>query len=238
MKKLESTFLNMVLSLVLIAVVAAAGLAGIYSLTKDKIEDQQKQKRQTAIREVVLPNAEEGVAIQIVSSDTIIVEDENKSKKQWVIHNIHQDGQFIGAAVETSGTGFGGEQKLMVGFNPEGEIINYTVLEHQETPGLGDKISNWFKTEKGNQDIRGRKGSELLVKQDGGDVDAITAATISSRAFLKAIREAYSAFKEDEVQAVTGASQLKNQPAEPAVETVTEATTGATQINETEVSHE
>ena len=221
MKKLESTFLNMVLSLVLIAVVAAAGLAGIYSLTKDKIEDQQTQKRQTAIREVVLPNAEEGVAIQIVSSDTIIVEDENKSKKQWVIHNIHQDGQFIGAAVETSGTGFGGEQKLMVGFNPEGEIIN-----------------NWFKTEKGNQDIRGRKGGELLVKQDGGDVDAITAATISSRAFLKAIREAYSAFKEDEVQAVTGASQLKNQPAEPAVETVTEATTGAAQINETEVNHE
>ena len=108
----------------------------------------------------------------------------------------------------------------MVGFNPEGEIINYTVLEHQETPGLGDKISNWFKTEKGNQDIRGRKGGELLVKQDGGDVDAITAAT------------------EDEVQAVTGASQLKNQPAEPAVEAVTEATTGATQINETEVSHE
>lgn len=234
MKKLESTFLNMVLSLVLIAVVAAAGLAGIYSLTKEKIDDQQNQKRQAAIREVVLPNAEATVEIQI-TSDTIR---EEENGKQWVIHNIHQDGQFIGAAVETSGTGFGGEQKLMVGFNPEGEIINYTVLEHQETPGLGDKISNWFKTEKGNQDIRGRKGGELLVKQDGGDVDAITAATISSRAFLKAIREAYSAFKEDEVQAVTGASQLKNQPAEPAVETVTEATTGATQINETEVSHE
>lgn len=235
MKKLESTFLNMVLSLVLIAVVAAAGLAGIYSLTKDKIEDQQNQKRQAAIREVVLPNAEATVEIQI-TSDTILAEEGND--KKWVIHNIHQDGQFIGAAVETSGTGFGGEQKLMVGFNPEGEIINYTVLEHQETPGLGDKISNWFKTEKGNQDIRGRKGGELLVKQDGGDVDAITAATISSRAFLKAIREAYSAFKEDEVQAVTGASQLKNQPAEPAVEAVTEATTGATQINETEVNHE
>ena len=211
MKKLESTFLNMVLSLVLIAVVAAAGLAGIYSLTKEKIDDQQNQKRQAAIREVVLPNAEATVEIQI-TSDTILAEEGND--KKWVIHNIHQDGQFIGAAVETSGTGFGGEQ------------------------GLGDKISNWFKTEKGNQDIRGRKGGELLVKQDGGDVDAITAATISSRAFLKAIREAYFAFKEDEVQAVTGASQLKNQPAEPAVDATTEATTGATQINETEVSHE
>lgn len=234
MKKLESTFLNMVLSLVLIALVAAAGLAGIYSLTNEKIDDQQNQKRQAAIREVVLPNAEATVEIQI-TSDTIR---EEENGKQWVIHNIHQDGQFIGAAVETSGTGFGGEQKLMIGFNPEGEIINYTVLEHQETPGLGDKISNWFKTEKGNQDIRGRKGGELLVKQDGGDVDAITAATISSRAFLKAIREAYSAFKEDEVQEVTGASQLKNQPAEPAAEATTETTTGATQINETEVSHE
>ena len=113
MKKLESTFLNMVLSLVLIAVVAAAGLAGIYSLTKDKIEDQQNQKRQAAIREVVLPNAEATVEIQI-TSDTILAEEGND--KKWVIHNIHQDGQFIGAAVETSGTGFGGEQKLMVGF--------------------------------------------------------------------------------------------------------------------------
>ena len=70
MKKLESTFLNMVLSLVLIAVVAAAGLAGIYSLTKEKIDDQQNQKRQAAIREVVLPNAEATVEIQI-TSDTI-----------------------------------------------------------------------------------------------------------------------------------------------------------------------
>ena len=65
MKKLESTFLNMVLSLVLIAVVAAAGLAGIYSLTKEKIDDQQNQKRQAAIREVVLPNVEATVEIQI-----------------------------------------------------------------------------------------------------------------------------------------------------------------------------
>ena len=84
----------------------------------------------------------------------------------------------------------------------------------------------------------GNREDKLKVKQDGGDVDAITAATISSRAFLKAIREAYSAFKEDEVQDATGASQLKNQPAEPAAEATTETTTGATQINETEVSHE
>ena len=88
MKKLESTFLNMVLSLVLIAVVAAAGLAGIYSLTKEKIDDQQNQKRQAAIREVVLPNAEATVEIQI-TSDTIR---EEENGKQWVIHNIHQDG--------------------------------------------------------------------------------------------------------------------------------------------------
>ena len=243
MKKLESTFTNMVLSLVLIAVVAAAALAGVFTLTNDKIEDQKNQKRQSAIREVVLPDAAENVEILIASSDTITSEDGNQA---WVIHNIHVNGEFIGAAVETSGTGFGGEQKLMVGFNPTGEIINYTVLEHQETPGLGDKITAWFKTEKGNQDIRGRKGGELLVKQDGGDVDAITAATISSRAFLKAIREAYVAFMQDEAEAITGASQLNHQEPEPEpepeaepeqVDATTEATTGATQL-EKEASHE
>ena len=209
MKKLESSFTNMVLSLVLIAVVAAAALAGVYILTNDKIETQKDTKRADAIREVVLTKANANAKIQIASSDTITSEDGTKT---WVIHNIHLNNEFIGAAVETSGTGFGGEQKIMVGFNPAGEIINYTVLEHQETPGLGDKIDLWFKTEKGNQDIRGRKGGELLVKQDGGDVDAITAATISSRAFLKAIREAYAAFMEDEAEAITGASQLNQQP--------------------------
>ena len=103
----------------------------------------------------------------------------------------------------------------MVGFDNEGKIINYEILEHQETPGLGDKIDQWFKNaDKPSQNIIGRQATGMfVVSKDGGDVDAITAATISSRAFLKAINNAYAAFKGGEVEAHTGASQL--QPAEP-----------------------
>ena len=112
-----------------------------------------------------------------------------------VIYRATKDGKEIGAAVEVSEMGFGGAQKLMVGFDAEGKIVDYAVLEHQETPGLGDKIVFWFKNaEKPGQNILGREAKNLTVSKDGGEVDAITAATISSRAFLRAINKAYAAY--------------------------------------------
>lgn len=203
MKKLESTFMNMVLSLVLIAAVAAAALAGVFLLTKENIENKKIEKRQNAIKEVVLPGAGPEAVITILSSDTV---------DNCVVHVISHDHHFIGAAIETEAIGFGGKQKIMVGLNPEGEVINYKVLEHQETPGLGDKIKDWFKTDANNQNIIGRKAGTLFVNKEGGNVDAITAATISSKAFLKAIRLAYVAFMDDEeVEAVAMASRLQHE---------------------------
>jgi len=70
------------------------------------------------------------------------------------------------------------------------------VLEQKETPGLGTKMVDWFKTDKGNQNVRGKNPvtNKLTVNKDGGEVDAITAATISSRAFLDAVHNAYNAY--------------------------------------------
>lgn len=103
----------------------------------------------------------------------------------------------MGAAVESySKKGFSGEIKVIVGFDTEGTLCNYSVLQHSETPGLGAKMQDWFRTDKNKQSVIGRKldGSGLKVTKDGGDVDAITAATISSRAFLDAVNRAYSAY--------------------------------------------
>ena len=99
----------------------------------------------------------------------------------------------------------------MVGFDPEGHILGYEVLEQTETPGLGTHIVEWFKNaDKPGQNIIGREATgQFTVSKDGGEVDAITAATISSRAFLKAINNAYVEFKAqqgEEVEAVAGAS--------------------------------
>jgi electron transport complex protein RnfG len=91
-----------------------------------------------------------------------------------------------GVAIEAQADGFGGVIRLMVGFDPEGHILGYEVLEQQETPGLGTHIVEWFKNpNKPAQNIIGRVANgQFQVSKDGGDVDAITAATISSRAFL------------------------------------------------------
>lgn len=183
MAKLESTFKNMVLSLVSISVVAAVALAGVFLLTSANIENQKAQKQQKAIMDV-LPQKGEGAQIA-----------EPEQVGDVVIYRATKDGEEIGAAVQVSEMGFGGAQKLMVGFDAEGKIVDYAVLEHQETPGLGDKIVFWFKNaEKPGQNILGREAKNLSVSKDGGEVDAITAATISSRAFLRAINKAYAAY--------------------------------------------
>ncbi|MBO7458193.1 MAG: RnfABCDGE type electron transport complex subunit G [Paludibacteraceae bacterium] len=201
MEKLQSSFKNMVLSLVIIAVVAAGALAGVYLLTLETINNQKAAKQQAAILAVLPEGVEIGEAEEV---------------NGLTVYKAYMDGEFAGAAVETQADGFGGPQKIMVGFDAEGKIINYEVLEHQETPGLGDHIVEWFKNaDKPGQNIIGRQADGAFsVSKDGGDVDAITAATISSRAFLNAINKAFVAFKNGEVEAATGASQLHHQEAE------------------------
>lgn len=194
MEKLQSTFKNMVLSLVIICMVAASALAGVYILTLENIEAQKLQKQQAAIL-AVLP---EGSTIS----------DAEQVGEMTVYKGYDANGQWVGTAVETVENGFGGPIKVMVGFGADSKVINYVVLEHQETPGLGDKMATWFKsTEKATQSIIGKTANgQFTVNKDGGDIDAITAATISSRAFLTAINNAYKAFTNGEVEAVSGAT--------------------------------
>ena len=96
---------------------------------------------------------------------------------------------------------------MLVGFDAEGNIIDYSLLAHSETPGLGSKAADWFK-KGGKGDITGKNPGEspLKVTKDGGDVDAITASTITSRAFLQAVNNAYAVYMKGEVDASSGAS--------------------------------
>lgn len=200
MAKLKSTFPNMVISLTSITIVAAAALGAVYMFTRNAIQEQQTAK-QTAAISAVLPEHE-----RIADPETV---------NGLTVYKAYTGDQFVGAAVETQADGFGGVIRLMVGFDADNHIVNYEVLEQQETPGLGTHIVEWFKNaDKPKQNILGREANgAFTVSKDGGDVDAITAATISSRAFLKAVNAAYSAYTEGEVEAATGASQLiDNEP--------------------------
>ncbi len=129
-------------------------------------------------------------------------------------------GDENGTAIKVAVDGFGGKMIVMIGFAQDGTILGYKILEHQETPGLGDKATWWFQVaDKPGQNVIGRQATgQFKVSKDGGDVDAITAATISSRAFLKALNDAYVEFKAqqgEEVEAWPGASVMTGEEAEP-----------------------
>lgn len=187
----------MVLALTVISLFAALTLASVYSLTKKPIEVSKMAKQQNAIKEV-LPAAFDHLADPITIDDGMEI---------VVVHKAYdKDNNFIGSAVESSShNGFAGKILIMVGFDKSGTIINYSVLEQKETPGLGTKMVDWFKTTGTKHDIRGKNPgtTNLTVSKDGGDVDAITASTISSRAFLFTIRNAYQAFIQNSEAAAT-----------------------------------
>jgi electron transport complex protein RnfG len=188
MAKLESSFKNMVLALTGITLIAALALGSMYELTKAPIEASRKAKQENAIKDV-LPAFERIDAAQAIEIEGL--------GSFNVFKAFDANNEFVGAAVESfSKNGFSGEIKIMVGFDKSGTIVNYSVLNQKETPGLGTKIVDWFKTDKNKQNINGLhpNNAKLMVSKDGGEIDAITAATISSRAFLEAVQNAYDAF--------------------------------------------
>jgi len=181
-KKLESTLLNMFLSLVLISMVMSAALAFVYIKTKGPIEAASRQKEIDAIRQV--------------SPDFDNDPSAAKTEKEGVvIYRLSNQGEPVGYAVKSfTDKGFGGHVEIMAGFLTDGSIHNITVLQHKETPGLGTKMTD----PKFSGQFLGKNPSafKLLVKKDGGAVDAITAATVSSRAYCDAVQRAFNSMKQ------------------------------------------
>lgn len=185
-KKIESTFFNMVFVLFVVTLISSASLGYVYNLTKDKIDAAKKAKELKAIENVVVkgfdnkPNQE---AFSVKLDDGISLK----------FFPAKSQGKTTSFAVKTfTNRGFNGHIELMVGFLPNGDINKISVVEQKETPGLGTLIEQPnFKSQFVGKNP---KDFNLKVKKDGGDVDAITAATISSRAVCHAIERAYSAY--------------------------------------------
>lgn len=203
MEKLKSSITNMVLVLTGVAVVTGAILAYVNHVTEEPIKAQKEKTLADGIKSVM-----GGGDLKVVKTDTVKQNDAKGKELTYIIYQTQDANQKdLGAAVESTTGGFGGNLKILVGFDPEGKILGYTLLEHAETPGLGAKADKWFqKGQKG--DIIGKNPKEKLsVSKDGGQVDAITASTITSRAFLLAVNNAYSAYKATPVDANTGATK-------------------------------
>ena len=186
---IQSSFKNMVLCLSVICIVCSTLLAVVYAVTAAPIQAAAEAKTNAAIAQVVPPfegSPEEGA----VSVDGT----------EYPYYTVSGASGVAGYAIISSGSGFSGAVQVMVGFYPDGKIYNTAVLSQAETPGLGAKcVEPEFRDQFKDFDPAVKK---LSVTKDGGDVNAITASTITSRAFCDALNGAVKAFN-----AITGASK-------------------------------
>lgn len=176
MKKLKSSLTNMVVVLTVITVVASAALAYVNYATSVHIAEIQAENLAKGIKQVlgVDPNAD--------------FQYETEESDGFTLYKSDR-----GTAIQSVTNGFGGPMKVLVGFDNEGTVLGYTILEHAETPGLGAKADEWFQ-KGGKGDITGKNPGTVkfgVTKGGEGDIDAITASTITSRAFLLAVQNAY-----------------------------------------------
>lgn len=221
MKKLESNRLNMAVVLTAIAVAAAGLLGWVNGFTQEPIAQKSAQTVSDGIKSVIIGDRD--IKFNVAPA---------QERNGFVFHKVTDAaGRTLGTAVEsTDPNGFGGNLKIMVGFDTEGEILGYKVLEHNETPGLGAQADEWFRQSGKTGRVSGSKLSDLIfgvpvsagnhniigmnpaedvmsVSGDGGQIDAITASTITSRAFLRAVNAAFKElFGYTAADAVSGAS--------------------------------
>ena len=181
-----SEMMTPVFVLVTIAVCSAFALGYVHQKTIDPIQQAKDNQELEAIAHVVNefdnnPFAEKQIIIT------------RNKKHKLIMYPARKDGQLNSVAIKTyTNTGFGGRIELMAGFNVDGSIKGFKIISAHETPGLGSKVDE-PKFKKQFEGFHPQK-QILKVRQDGGDIDAVTAATISSRAVLKAIDRAFDAF--------------------------------------------
>ena len=207
----KSNLLNMSLVLTLTCLVCSGILGGAYVITKDPIQAAKDAKTNKAVS-AVLPVFEKAEKGEIALPD-----EDAGTETPYVYYKAVNGEELVGYAIESSVSGFGGELKVLVGFTPDGKIFDTDVLVNNETPGLGAKCA-----EKESLFRRQWKGFDpkvkmLSVKKEGGDIDAITASTITSKAYTQAVYNAvqvFDALNGEAADAATGASRPPVIPSE------------------------
>ena len=202
---MKSSLKNMVLVLFCITLIASLCLGVVNMITVDPIAKAKEAAEKAALAQV-LPEF-----------DAVEMSEHTADDLPIVAYTATKEDKVVGYAIKSvTKNGFSGMVTMMVGFDTKGRILNVNVLEQNETPGLGAKM-----TEEGNPLLASIKDKEakkikLQVKKDGGDVDALTAATISSRAYAEAVARAFEVFEvaagwDDDVNATSGATKTEQE---------------------------
>lgn len=191
MKKLKSTLPNMVVVLTCVALITGGLLAWVHHITEAPKLAEQQRSLAADISKVM-----GGKSVKETDVKNITKEFEGKTYN-FVVHYVADtNGSPLGKAVESTTMGFGGDLTVLVGLDQQGKVLGYAIRQTAETPGLGIKAAEWFQKD-GKGSIIGKDPMDkgFAVSKDNGDIDGITASTITSRAFLKAVRQASEATK-------------------------------------------
>lgn len=178
--------LRISLTLLVITAVVAALLAGVNKITKDKIAAIKKEKTDKAIAEVIpLPGRVEIEEVPFTDESGLV-----KKVYQPLLNTPSDPDPVFVYAVEVVPSGFDGEITMMVGVDTEGKVLGISIISHTETAGLGAvAAADNAKGQAFREQFIGMSG-ELAVSKDGGEVDAITGATITSRAVTEGVNAA------------------------------------------------
>ena len=191
MKKLKSTLPNMVVVLTCVALITGGLLAWVHHITEAPKLAEQQRSLAADISKVM-----GGKSVNETDVKNITKEFDGKTYN-FVVHYVADaNGSPLGKAVESTTMGFGGDLTVLVGLDQQGKVLGYAIRQTAETPGLGIKAAEWFQKD-GKGSIIGKDplSKSFAVSKDNGDIDGITASTITSRAFLKAVRQASEATK-------------------------------------------
>lgn len=191
MKKLKSTLPNMVIVLTCVALITGGLLAWVNHVTEAPKLAEQQRSLAADISKVM-----GGKTVKETDVKNITKEFDGNTY-EFVVHYVAlANGTPLGKAVESTTMGFGGDLTVLVGLDLQGKVLGYAIRQTSETPGLGIKAEEWFQKD-GKGSIIGKDplSKGFAVSKDNGDIDGITASTITSRAFLKAVRQACEATK-------------------------------------------
>ena len=212
MAKRESTLKNMLVSLLVITVVTGGILGFVYSITKDAIAESKAKKNQEAINTVLPLNCE-------VTNDTITImykdsEDDDAEEIPYFFNVAYNsNNEFQGTAIKATADGFGGIIEIMLGITSDDTIRGVSILSHSETPGLGANMTGDFKEQFKDKMPGGNFILEVTKSNEQNKVDAITAATISSKALTKAVRLAYKCYEENKALFVKQTTEVSTSSA-------------------------
>ena len=182
MKPIKSTLFNMVAVLMIVAICSATAIGYVYKITKAPIEEAKNGNILNAIRELV------GIFDNNPFEEKIVI-----SGSQLELYPARENGTVTSVAIKSSSKeGFGGKIELIIGILMDGTITGYKVIEQNETPGLGSKVTE---PQFSNQFVgKNAYTDNFDLKKDGGETDAVTGATISSRAVVGAVKDAVAAY--------------------------------------------